>query len=103
MIVFERRPRGNQSAGRFLYQDFENGMRNNCFVNAEEKALKTMSILANLLFFRNVLERKLSFLALNVAFCVMFIAGMQRAKYWKQLHGKNLTIKFECGVILGGQ
>lgn len=29
-----------------------------------------------------------------------YIAGMQRAKYWKQLHGKNLTIKFECDVIL---
>lgn len=103
MIVFQRRQKENQLAERFfLCQEFQYWMCNNCFVNANKRHRRqNVFILENILFLGlSLRKKKKSFLAVKVAFCMMYVAGCKQPHIGKQLHGKNLTIKFECGGIL---
>lgn len=72
------------------------------FEKCEQKAQKTKRVCFRKHFILglSLKKKKKSFLAVKVAFCMMLVAGCKQPNIGKQLHGKNLTIKFECGGIL---
>lgn len=76
------------------------------FRKCEQKAPKTKRayfrkhFIFRIVFKKKERRRKKKLLGRKSGILYDVRCRMQTAKYWKQLHGKNLTIKFECGGIL---